>query len=164
MKKVRFPRITLPAIVLGLNLFNNMILLSCMFVIFLFLGHHFELVIFWLLPLTMLLAAFSVGLGLIVGIVNVFVRDLTQVVPIILQMLFWFTPIVYPVSIIPEKFRHLLELNPVYHFVSAYHEIIVYGQSPQLGSTLIIGTLTILFLTFSLVIFRRANEEMVDVL
>ena len=164
MKKMRFPRITLPAIVLGFNLFNNMLLFACMFVIFLLVGHNFELVVFWLLPLTILLASFSLGLGLILGVVNVFVRDLAQVVPIVLQMLFWFTPIVYPESIIPEKFRHLLEFNPIYHFVSAYHDVIVFGQSPQLGGILIMGILTILFLSLSLVIFRRANEELVDVL
>ena len=164
MKKMSFPRITLPAIVLGFNLFNNMLLFACMFVIFLSLGHHFQLVVFWLLPLTILLASFSVGLGLILGILNVFIRDLTQAVPIILQMLFWFTPIVYPVSIIPQDFRYLLEFNPLYHFVSAYQDVIVYGRGPELEGLAVITSVAICLLCLSLFLFRRAAEEMVDFL
>lgn len=164
IKKMRFPRITLPIIVVGFNLFNNMLLFICMLAIFLFLGHHFEVVIIWLLPLTILLALFSAGLGLILGVFNVFMRDISQVVPIVLQMLFWFTPIVYPVGIIPLEYRHLLNFNPIYYFVGAYHDIIIYGQSPSVDSVLIISILAILFSILSLVIFRRASEELVDVL
>ena len=164
MKKMHFPRVTLPAIVVGFNLFNNLLLFLCMFVIFLILGHHFGPAIFWLLPLTIFLAIFSLGLGLIFGILNVFIRDLAQVVPILLQMLFWFTPIVYPLSITPEDFRYLFNANPVYHFVGAYQDVIVYGRGPQLESVALIGTLSLLISGFSLFLFRRAKEEMVDAL
>lgn len=164
MKKVQFPRITLPAIVIGSNLLNNIILFICMVVIFLLLGHHFSLITLWLLPLTIMLATFALGIGLILGVLNVFVRDLSQAVPIILQMWFWFTPIVYPDSIIPENYRHWLALNPLYHFTDAYHKLIVYGRTPQIEGIFIIGVLTVLFLILSLFLFRRSIEEMVDVL
>lgn len=164
MKKMQFPRITLPAIVVGFNLLNNILLFICMVVIFLLLGHHFSLIILWLLPLTILLAAFSLGVGLVLGVLNVFVRDLGQAVPIILQMWFWFTPIVYPASIIPEDYRYWLNFNPMYHFTSAYREVILYGRSPQIDGIVIISTLAIILLALSLFLFRRAGEEMVDVL
>jgi lipopolysaccharide transport system permease protein len=164
MKKMRFPRITLPAIVVGFNILNNILLFICMVVIFLILGYHFSLIILWLLPMTILLAAFSLGFGLVLGVLNVFVRDLSQAVPIILQMWFWFTPIVYPASIIPEDYRHWLVLNPMYHFVDAYHDLIVYGRAPQIEGVFIIGVLAVLFLILSLFLFQRSIEEMVDVL
>ena len=164
MKKMQFPRITLPAIVVGSNLLNNILLFICMVVIFLLLGHHFSLMILWLLPLTILLAAFALGAGLVLGVLNVFVRDLGQAVPIILQMWFWFTPIVYPASIIPEDYRHWLVFHPMYHFIDAYHDLIVYGRAPQIEGVFIIGVLTVLFLILSLFLFRRSIEEMVDVL
>ena len=164
MKKMQFPRITLPAIVVGSNLLNNVILFICMVVIFLLLGHQFSLLILWLLPLTILLAAFALGIGLFLGVLNVFVRDLGQAVPIILQIWFWFTPIVYPASIIPENYRHWLTLNPMYHFIDAYHELIVYGRTPQIEGVFIIGALALFFLILSLFLYRRSIEEMVDVL
>ena len=164
MKKIQFPRITLPAIVVGSNLLNNILLFTSMVVIFLFLGHQFSVVMLWLLPLTLLLTAFALGAGLVLAVLNVFVRDIGQAIPIILQMWFWFTPIVYPVSIIPEGYRHWLNLNPMYNFTNAYQEVIVYGRAPQIEAILIISALAGFLLLLSLFLFRRSSEEMVDVL
>lgn len=164
MKKMQFPRITLPAIVLGSSLLNNLLLFIATLGIFLLLGHHFSLAIVWLLPLTVALAGFSLGLGLLLGVINVFVRDLAQVVPIVLQMWFWFTPIVYPAAIIPDSYRHLLEFNPIYHFVAAYQDILVYRQFPELDGLVVITCSALLLLLLSLFLFRRSAEEMVDFL
>ena len=164
IKKMRFPRLALPAIVVGSSLVNNGLLFIAMLGVFLLLGHHFSTAMFWILPLTVVLVGFSLGIGLVLGVMNVFLRDLGQVVPIILQMLFWFTPIVYPVDIIPEEFRHLLRFNPLFHFTTAYQDIIVYGRSPDFSGVAVIFILTCLLLLLSLFLFRRANEEMVDVL
>ena len=164
IKKMRFPRITLPAIVIGSNLLNNILLLVAMLGIFFLLGHGFSLAMLWLLPLTIILAGFALGVGLVLGVMNVFVRDLAQVVPIILQVWFWFTPIVYPANIIPEAYRHWLTLNPVYHFTAAYQEILVYGRSPEFSGLLVVGMLSLILLMLSLFLFRRSSEEIVDVL
>ena len=164
MKKMRFPRITLPAIVVGSNLLNNSLLFIAMLGIFLLLGHDFSLAMLWLLPLTITLTGFALGVGLVLGVINVFVRDVGQVVPIILQVWFWFTPIVYPVAIIPEGYRHWLTFNPIYHFTAAYQEIIVYGRTPAMDGLVVVGALSLLLLLLSLFLFRRASEEMVDVL
>lgn len=164
MKKMRFPRITLPAIVIGTNLINNFLLFIAMVVIFMLLGHGINLATLWLIPLTLILVAFTTGIGLILGVLNVFLRDIGQVIPIVLQVWFWFTPIVYPVSVIPEKYQFWLNLNPIYHFTHAYQEILVYGRAPDWGGVVMIFILSVLLLAFSLVLFRRASAEMVDVL
>ena len=163
MKKMKFPKVTLPVIVAGSNIINNTFLLIAILGTFLLLGHDFSWALLWLLPLTLLLVGLSVGLGLILGVFNVFIRDFAQFVPIVLQFWFWFTPIVYPISIIPEAYRHWLMWNPIYYFVSQYQRILVYGQPPEISNVLIISTLTCVFLTFSLILFRRASEDIVDV-
>jgi len=166
MKKISFPKITLPVIVLGSSLLNNMFLFIAMMFIFVILGHSFSLVILWLIPLTVLLATLALSLGLILGIFNVFLRDVAQIIPIVLQVWFWFTPIVYPISIIPEKYHQLLMvLNPMFSITNAYQMIIVYGKAPPLDSGLVmVSVLTLALLALSLFLFRRATEEMVDVL
>lgn len=164
MKKMQFPRITLPAIVVGSNLLNNALLFIAMLGIFLLLGHNFTLAMLWLLPLTLIMTGFALGVGLVLGVINVFVRDLGQAVPIVLQMWFWFTPIVYPASIIPEGYRDWLNYNPIYHFTAAYQEILVYGHPIDTSGLVVISVITLLLLLLSLFLFHRSSEEMVDVL
>ena len=164
MKKMSFPRITLPSIVIGSCLLNYILLFIAMLAIFALLGHQFSFVMLWLLPLTITLVVFALGIGLTLGVLNVFLRDIGQVVPIILQVWFWFTPIVYPETIIPEKYQHLMNLNPMYPIISAYHKILVYNETPQLFSITIISIVALAILIFSLFLFRRASAEMVDVL
>lgn len=165
LKKMSFPKITLPVIVVGSSFLNNLLLLVAMLVIFLLLGHGFSLTIIWLLPLTALVATFALSFGLILGIFNVFLRDIGQVMPIILQVWFWFTPIVYPLSIIPAQYQSLLtSLNPMYPVVNAYQQVIVYNKAPDLSSLLFITLFSLCLLALSAFLFRRASEEMVDVL
>lgn len=164
MKKISFPRITLPAIVVGSCLFNHFFLFIAMLGIFTLLGHQFNLAMLWLIPLTFITALLAISLGLILGVLNVFLRDTCQVVTIFLQMLFWFTPIIYPVSIIPEVYRHWLNFNPLYPLTNAYQQIIVYGNNPQWESVTLIAIIGFLLSILSLFIFRKASAEMVDVL
>jgi lipopolysaccharide transport system permease protein len=162
MKKMSFPRITLPTIVVGSSVLNNILLFISMLGIFAFLGHQFSAIMLWLVPLALVVAGFALGIGLILGVMNVFLRDIGQITPIILQMLFWFTPIVYPVSIIPEAYRHWLKFNPMYPLTDAYQQILVYGNTPDWEGVLFIAAIGLFLTGISLFMFRRAGAEMVD--
>ena len=162
MKKMSFPRVTLPAIVIGSCLLNNILLFSAMLVIFALLGHQFTLAMLWLIPLTLVVVVLALGIGLILGVMNVFLRDIGQVTPIILQMIFWFTPIVYPINIIPEAYRHWLKFNPMYPLTDVYQQVLVYGNNPNWEGVLIIAAIGLILAGVSLFIFRRASAEMVD--
>lgn len=164
MKKMNFPRITLPTIVVGSCLLNNILLFIAMLGIFALLGHQFSAAMIWLIPLTLITVMLGLSAGLILGLMNVFVRDIGQGIPIVLQMLFWFTPIVYPVNIIPESYRYLLNLNPVYHLTSSYQQVLVYNEAPRIGSVVLIAAIALVLMLLSLFMFRRASGEMVDVL
>lgn len=164
IKKIQFPHITLPAIVVGSNIVNNALLFIAMLGIFLLLDHHFSPTMLLLLPLTIILSGFALGVGLVLGVINVFVRDLGQAVPIVLQILFWFTPITYPAEIFPESYRFWLNLNPLYHFTAPYQDILVFARAPSLSGIIVMCALSVLLLSLSLFLFRRSSEEMVDVL
>lgn len=164
MKKMNFPRITLPCIAVGSCLLNNVLLFLSMLGIFTLLGHPLSWSMLWLIPLTVLTVMLAVAIGLILGVLNVFVRDIGQAFPIFLQVCFWLTPIVYPLNIIPESYRHFLALNPMYPVVSAYQKILVYGQVPPIKGLDMICVAAFFLLIFSLFLFRRASAEIVDVL
>ncbi len=164
MKKMSFPRITLPAIAVGSSLLNNFFLLLAVLGIYAAFGQPFSFNMLWVIPLTLLVVILAMGIGLILGILNVFLRDIGQVVPIVLQIWFWLTPIVYPEKIIPDSYRYLLEYNPMYSIVSAYHQVLVYDNAPQLESLAIVLAGATILVLLSLFMFRRASAEMVDVL
>jgi lipopolysaccharide transport system permease protein len=162
MKKMSFPRITLPVIVVGSALLNNLLLFIAVITVFAILGQSPSVQMLWLLPLTLAVIALAVGIGLILGVLNVFLRDIGQVVPIILQVWFWFTPIVYSVNIIPDYIKGSLSANPMYPIVTAYHDVLVYERTPDLNEAGIITVVALVLMVIGLFMFRRASAEMVD--
>ena len=164
IKKIRFPVTVLPLIAAGSALLANLLLLLAMLAIFLLLGHPMTLHLLWLLPLTALLMAFGLGLGLLLGVINTFVRDVGQAVAILLQLGFWLTPIVYPITILPELYRDWFELNPLYPFVAAYQTILLHGAAPALELWWRNGASALLALLIGLFVLHRASAEMADVL
>jgi lipopolysaccharide transport system permease protein len=132
--------------------------------VFALLGHHPSWHILWLPVLIVLNVMLGAGLGLVLGVFNVFIRDVGQVVPIVLQFWFWLTPIVYLPTTISERFKGWLFLNPMTPLVNAYQNILVFGVEPKwlpLAGTAIFA---IVFLIFALFFFRKATPEMADTL
>lgn len=164
LKKMSFPRITLPLIVTGSALVNNVFLFLAVLVVFGLLGHIPTFTLLWIPLLISVTLALSLGLGLILGIINVFIRDIGQILPILLQFWFWLTPIVYVSSIIPEKYHYLVMLNPMSGIVMGYQNILVYGKNPDLQ--ILIYPVIVAFIALSLALFMyfRANKEMADAL
>lgn len=164
LKKLVFPRICLPLVVAGSALVGNLLLLVATALVYLVLGHLPGVQFLWLPALVALTLALALGLGLTLGVLNVFVRDVGQVVPIVLQFLFWLTPVVYAPAMIPERFRVWLSLNPLYPLVNAYQSVLVHDTAPAWPPLLGVGVLAAVLLGFALFLFRRASAEMVDVL
>jgi len=162
LKKLAFPKIALPLVVIGSALVNNLLLLLAILIIFGLLGHEAGLALFWLPILMVVGITLGVGLGLLCGVLNVFLRDIGQVVPVVMQFLYWFTPVVYMVNIIPEQYREWLALNPLIPLITDYQDVLLYDRTPEfggLGTTFLVG---VVLSVFSLVLFRKASPEMVD--
>jgi lipopolysaccharide transport system permease protein len=164
LKKVQFPKITLPVIAAGGALAHNVMLLVAIVIIFGAFGHLPLGAIAWLVPLTLLNLAFGLALGLVFGTINVFARDWSQVAPILLQFWFWCTPVVYPESILPAAFRAWLPMNPLYPLVNGYHRVLVYGDRPELQQILPLVALSLALASLALFLFRRARDEIVEAL
>ena len=162
LKKIVFPRICLPLIVCGSALFNNALLFIAIIAIFALLGHVPGTTVAWLPLLLVLTMALALGLGLVLGVLNVFMRDVGQIVPVILQFLFWFTPIVYMANIIPEQYRAWLAFNPMIPIVTGYQNVLLYNRAPDWSGLGMIALVALALLAFSLLLFRKASPEMVD--
>lgn len=162
IKKVNFPRITLPVIALCSSTINFLIIFS-VFLTFLALTGRFPgWVVVAFIPLLIIQQLFVVGLGILLGSINVFFRDVGQFLNIILQFWFWFTPIVYPITVLPEWVRKLIVFNPLVSLITAYQNIIIYHQWPQWShfSLHLVGV--VLALMGGFLVFNRLSGEMVD--
>ncbi len=162
LKKLVFPKIALPLIITGSALVNNTLLFAAILVIFGLLGHLPGTALFWLPVLMLVNITLALGLGLTLGVLNVFIRDIGQVVPVVMQFLFWFTPIVYMANIIPEQYRGWLMLNPLMPIVSGYQDVLLYDRTPDLSGLGSITLIAVSLLVFSLILLRKANTELVD--
>jgi lipopolysaccharide transport system permease protein len=162
LKKLQFPRICLPIIVV-LNALVNFTIIFGLFTVFLIVSGTFPGVSFLaLFPVLAIQILFAIGLGMILGVLNVFFRDVGQFFTILLQFWFWFTPIVYPVTTLPDGVRALLVWNPMASVVAAYQAILVRAQMPHWSSLIPVTVLALLFCAVGLQLFRRRAGEMVD--
>ena len=117
---------------------------------------------FALLPVFIILIAFSAGLGITLGILNVFFRDIGQLFGVILQFWFWFTPIVYPASILPDAVRRFLILNPMAGIIESCQQILVFGKWPNWCSLLPVMLLALVLCFYGWRLFRKRSGEIVD--
>ena len=93
---------------------------------------------------------------------DVFFRDIGEMMGILLQFWFWFTPIVYPVKIIPGTLSWFLNFNPMYHLIKGYQDIFLYDRLPDFLSISAVLFFSIALGIWSLHIYRKHVGEMVD--
>ena len=131
LKKIAFPRLCLLIIVLGGALVNHALLLLAIAIVFMFFGELPGLA--WLvLPLgAALIATFAFGLGVMLGMFNVFSRDVGQVMSVVLQMWFWLTPIVYTNDTLSPNLKWLIAFNPMVALVGIYQQALPFDRLPD---------------------------------
>jgi ABC-type polysaccharide/polyol phosphate export permease len=120
----------------------------------------------WLsLPLLMiLLQGFGFSLGLLLGVLNAFFRDISQALSLLTQLWFWATPIVYTVDILPASFQKWLWLNPAYPFIRALHTVIVDKDWPSGVVWSQMLCLTFASASLGYLVLRRLRPQIRDVL
>ncbi len=162
LKKLSFPRLCLPVIIVA-NATINFAIVFGLFTLFLLVTGSFP---GWpylgLIPILGIMILFSIGLGISLGVLNVFFRDVGQFFGIVLQFWFWFTPIVYNESILPERAKQMLEFNPMSAIVVACQHILLNRQWPDWSQLWFVTLLAVVFCTSALYLFRRHAGEMVD--
>ncbi|XGB42689.1 MAG: ABC transporter permease [Nodosilinea sp. LVE1205-7] len=164
LKKLVFPKICLPLIVTGSALVNNVFLLGGILLIVMVMGFVPGINLIWIPVLTVVNLALALGIGLIMGTLNVFMRDIGQVVPVILQLSFWFTPIAYSANVLPGRIQSWAKLNPMYWVVQGYHNAILYNLPPSWVQLGWVSLLALALLVMAMGLFKRASSEIVDAL
>ena len=107
------------------------------------------------------LLLFTIGAGLILSTIAVFLRDMFYIYGIVLTILTYMTPIMYDISIIDPRLQMILKLNPLYHYISFARSIILYNQMPNRNSFLICGLSSVGVLIIGMIIFKKNQDKFI---
>ena len=171
IKKVYFPRWVLPASVMLGFLVGFLVELAVLAVAFAFVGN----VMIEFLPVLLLLVAlelaFVLGLGLALSVSNVYFRDIEHFLGIILNVWFYATPILYPLTQVPEDaeflgftipMRRIIAANPMAHFAEAYRDIFYDGRAPEPGELAILAGWGAASMLFGVLVYRRLEPRLAE--
>ncbi len=164
VKKVVFPLEILPLVRLCSTLINAVFSLGVLFAGILIINHF----IHWtalLLPLIWLpMMMFTLGCGFFLASLGVFVRDIGTVIGVLTTMLFFLTPIFYPISAVPEQFRIFCRINPIAIFVEDARRVVLWGLSPDWPWFFFGMALSVAVLIFGFVWFMKSKKAFADVI
>lgn len=162
IKKVNVPKLCFPVITLCNALINFGIVFS-LFLVFLILIGHFPVQAFWaFIPVLFIQLVLALGLGLCLGVLNVFFRDVGQFIGIFLQFWFWLTPIIYSATVLPAWISPYLWLNPMGPIVGAYQSIFLQNIPPQWQGLIPSILIALLISMVAWRLYHRCSDEMVD--
>ena len=158
---------SLPSLLLHINLSETITWLISMVVfcgILAVTGHDFHRGMLLLPFLYYLQQLLATGIGLFAAVLNVFIRDVREITGVILQLWFWFTPIVYIPDILPGVVRKLLVYNPAYVIAQSFQRIFVFNEYPPFHALVLLTVAAHLILVFSFLMFRYLEKDIRDFL
>ena len=162
LKNIRFPHVLLPLIAV-LTALAHSIPTFAVFVVVLGLSGNFPgASILAAVPVALVLVGFATGMGVVMGIFNVLIRDIALATTGVLQVWFWLTPIVYPAGVLPPVVADLIQVNPVTPLIEAFHTIFVHHDWPHWVTLIYPMGLALLLCLTGIYAFRRNIADMID--
>ncbi len=162
--KIYFPREILPIASVGAALFD----LSVASIVFISLLVIYKIrltwVVLWIPLLLLVQILLTLGIVLFFSAVNVFYRDVRFVIPLITQLWLYATPIIYPVSLVPERFRDLYMLNPMAGLIDSYRRVILLGHLPDAGHLGPAVAISLVVCFIGYYYFKRIEWQFADII
>lgn len=162
VKRIMFPAEILPLVSVLSNMVNLLLSLPLLFVFLWFAGIRPGPMLLFLPLLLVLQLLLTIGLALPLAALNVHLRDVEQILANGLVLLFFLTPILYPVATVPAALRPLYFLNPVAGLVQSYQNVIFFGREPHwihLGGVVIA---TLVALSVGYWVFDRLRDSLAE--
>lgn len=166
LKKTVFPPQILPLVKVSAALFSHTFFLMLVIALLLVCQIPLSLYSFQSIYYSLALVVLSMGLAWLVSALNVFVRDVSQVVSLVVQVWFWVTPVFWDISIMPSEVQWYLRLNPMYYVVEGYRESFLQSEGFWRNGSISLYYWTCAIASFGLgaYVFRRLKPQFCDVL
>lgn len=161
--KVYFPRMIIPLSAVCAGLFDFLIGFVMLILLMIFYGVGFQWTFLALPFLTLLIALWTISLGMWTAALNVKFRDVRYALPFFIQLLLFVTPIIYPLNFISEQWHWFLMVNPLTGIIEGYRSAI-FGKPFDLTALFVsIFIITIVFL-YSIYTFRQSERSFADII
>lgn len=162
IKSLHIPKTVYALSELGSELLSFLLGLVPFMVLMYFLNMEMTWVLLYLIPVILLFSVFIFSLGIILGALNVFFRDVGILWNTINPALFYLSPIAYSYQIVPEEYRFIILYNPLYYFLGLVRDVIYEGRAPSdyyLGYCLLITGATVLT---SIFVYRKTRNGFIS--
>jgi ABC-type polysaccharide/polyol phosphate export permease len=164
VRKVAFPRLALPVATTTSQLVQFALAFGVFVPISLAFGARFSLALA-IVPLVVALQyLFVLGLALLLATASVYFRDARHLLDVGVQVLFWLTPLVYSLELVPERWRAVVLLNPMAAFVVTYREAVLHASAPPLGVAAILLAWTAGSVGAGLYVFGRHERRFAEII
>jgi lipopolysaccharide transport system permease protein len=164
VKRVVFPLETLPAAQVVAALGNQLFATVALLIAILAIRQNLQLTALWLPLLLIPQLLFALGAAWLIASLGVFLRDIAQGITLLLMAWMYVTPIIYPESIVPERFRWFIELNPFTWLVRSYRRVFLEGLAPDWRGLLYFGGVALVLFFFGYWWFARTRKNFADVI
>lgn len=161
IKKIRINKILFPLEKVAFALVNFVISLIAVVAVMIFFQVVPTLNLLFLPLLLLYVFAFSLGLGLLIAALSVFFRDVMHLWSVVLTAWTYATPLFYPIEILPDFLAPLMQFNPMYHYVTYFREIALWGMTPSLEQNLICIGFAAAALVLGYVVFRAKEKKFI---
>lgn len=164
IKKMVFPSEILPFVHLASAMVNHLIGISILIGFLLILGYGITLKILLIFPYLLMTVIFTLGISWILSALNVFLRDVGQIISVIVNIWFFLTPIVYPLHQIPQSLQGLFMLNPMLHIVDGYRTAILGKTDVDLSGISYLLLMGLVLFAVGGLTFKKLKPAFADVL
>ena len=162
LKSIPVPPILFPLSSLMAAVFNLLISLipfSALMVVF---GNVPDTSSFLLIPIIFLYACFILGVSMVMAALNVYLRDIGMLWSSLLPAILYLTPIAYPVTLIPERWRWLMNFNPLFHYISSIRSILYSSVAPSTSAFVLMLVISSLSLSVGIGVFKKIERNFIS--
>jgi lipopolysaccharide transport system permease protein len=160
--KVYFPREILPISYIVAALFDFSV--ACILLGGFMVYYHVPLTInvLYAIPIIVVVSCFALAISLLLSATQVRFRDVGVAVPLLLQVWLFATPVVYPLSAVPERWRTFYLLNPMVGIIENFRQVMLTGSAPESRSLLFSAAISVALLVGSYLYFKLSEATMAD--
>jgi ABC-type polysaccharide/polyol phosphate export permease len=159
-----FPSEVLPIVTVISNVISQLVSIVLLFAIVIGFAHGVSLNAYLVFVYLFFLSIICVGIGWILSSLTVFLRDIPQVIGLVLTGMFFFTPIFYSPSIVPPKALFIMKLNPIYHVIEGYRLAVLAGKPIPITDFAYMVIASVCILGIGGFIFRKLKPEFAEVM